>query len=90
MMCHLMPSVGYDTHWARRKLERARAHLTELERASAGWLGPTTHPLDVVLADDGRHLELVLTLVEPPPLEEWSLMAGDCVHNIRTALDVFI
>jgi hypothetical protein len=83
-------SVGYDTRWSRRKLDRARAHLAELERASAAWLEPTTHPLDVVLADDGGRVDVVLTFDEPPPLDEWSLIAGDCVHNIRTALDVFI
>ena len=83
-------SAGIDTHWARRKLDRARVHLAELQRVSGAWLEPTTYPLDVVLADDGRRLELVLAFAEPPPLEEWALVVGDCIHNIRTALDVFI
>jgi hypothetical protein len=83
-------AAGYDARWARRKLERARDHLAELTRATAPWVEPVTHPLQIVVGPDRRHVELLLNFAEPPPLDEWSLIAGDCIHNIRTALDVFV
>ena len=79
-----------DTYWARAKLERARFHLAELNRATAEWMDPITHPLDIVSSEDGWKVEAILELGELPPLKEWSLILGDCVHNVRTALDVFV
>ena len=79
-----------DTGWARKKLDRARGLLDELKRVSANWLDPVVHPLDVVICDDGWKVEAVLEFRELPPLEQWSLIVGDCAHNIRTALDVFV
>jgi hypothetical protein len=32
-------------------------------------------------------VEVTLRVIVPPPLDEWSLLFGDCVHNIRAALD---
>ena len=79
-----------ETRWARKKLDRARGLLDELKRVSANWLDPVVHPLDVVVCDDGWKVEAVLEFRELPPLEQWSLIVGDCAHNIRTALDVFV
>lgn len=83
-------TAPYDDAWARRKLSRARAHLAELQQLTAGWVEPAVHPLRVELSEDQREVRLVLDLSNPPPVHEWSLVLGDCVHNARTALDVFV
>jgi hypothetical protein len=79
-----------DTRWARKKLDRARAHLQDLERSCADWVYPVEFPIRLVVRDGGSRIEGVLDLKEQPPLDDWALLVGDCVHNIRTALDVFV
>jgi hypothetical protein len=83
-------TAPYDDAWARRKLARARAHLADLQQLTAGWVDPAEHPLSVELSENQREVRLVLDLSNPPPIHEWSLVIGDCVHNARTALDVFV
>lgn len=85
-----MSEVVVETYWARRKLDRARAHLAELEHVARDWLQSEDHLLEIVPTDDGHGLRAVLELVDPPCLDDWSLIVGDCVHNMRTALDVFV
>lgn len=82
--------LAVDTRWARRKLDRARALLAELEHASADWVDPVIHALDLNVSDSGGIVEATLEFQEAPPLEDWALIVGDCAHNIRTALDVFV
>lgn len=85
-----MAISAIDACWSREKLARALAHVSELEQAMSGWVDPVRHSLDIVLADDGWKVEATFTLWELPPLSRWALIIGDCVHNIRTALDVFV
>lgn len=49
-----------------------------------------THALDVSVGAEGWKVEASLEFRELPPVEDWSLIVGDCAHNIRTALDVFV
>jgi hypothetical protein len=35
----------------------------------------------------GRRHSLILRVLKLPALERWSLVAADCVHNLRCALD---
>lgn len=70
----------------RLKLSRAKAHAETLHNATA-----TFHWLDANQAGvkiDGKANELVVTasLRERPP-REWSLLFGDFIHNLRSALD---
>lgn len=80
-------TAPYDDAWARRKLARARVHLADLQQLTAGWVEPAEHPLRVELSENQREVRLVLDLSNPPPVHEWSLVIGDCVHNARTALE---
>jgi hypothetical protein len=41
----------------------------------------------VVPAPDRRSFEIVLRVVEPAPLEAWSLLLGEYLHDARSALD---
>lgn len=72
---------------ARKKLERAEHHLETLREAEKGFL--KTKPYEVVAAEieaDGlEHVYRLKVHIEPPP--ELSLILGDAIHNVRSALD---
>src|SRR4051794_32749877 len=40
--------------------------------------------------DTGSVHKVFVEVIEEPPLDRWSLVAGDCVHNLRSALDNLI
>lgn len=70
----------------RLKLERAKKHLQELENALTSFdeLNPCFLVKDVVL-DDGRQFFRAKFAIDPPP--SLGIIAGDAVHNMRSALD---
>src|SRR5712691_9345056 len=39
---------------------------------------------------DKTELSLHLAINQPLPLQRWALLVGDCVHNLRSALDHMI
>lgn len=69
-----------------RKLDWAKSKIDALEDSIQGWLQGDAYTLveytEAVTGD--QVLEAKIT--EPPP-EEWPLMVGDAVHNLRSALD---
>jgi hypothetical protein len=69
------------------KLKRARHLLEELERAIDAY-GTGEHFRVVQTANVSQQsIDFTLRIDTPPPLEEWGLVFGDCVHNMRAALD---
>ena len=74
---------------SRLKLEWAKHHLNELRWRVAGYID--THPYQVWDVDDpasGEKRYSVTFTTEPP--DELGLVAGDCVHNLRSSLDQLI
>jgi hypothetical protein len=71
----------------RLKVERAKQHFAALETETIAWLA--TKPIAMTKEKDveGRRHALVAEIVNPPPLDRWALISGDCVHNLRSALD---
>lgn len=67
----------------RLKLTRAREHLEALKEARHRFL--RDDPYDVVIEGDEKKL-LKLTVLKEPP-NEMAVIAGDALHNIRSALD---
>lgn len=67
------------------KLTRAEHHLDDIKRQVNDYLAkkPCT-VTEVAVASNSYKARLILTT---PPPEELSLTIGDCVHNIRSALD---
>jgi hypothetical protein len=68
------------------KLDRASRHLDSLQAHVSEWR--ERHPYDYVVEPDpesGNQLVKV-KLIEPPP-HEFRLIIGDCLHNLRSALD---
>jgi hypothetical protein len=39
---------------------------------------------------EGSRYAFVVEVKKPPPLDRWSLIDGDCIHNLRSALDALI
>ena len=73
-------------HGIKLKLHRARAHLDQLTEEWDGLSSSDAYRYERVVSDGGK--EHVLRVVETPEqLDRFSLQAGDCVHNMRSALD---
>jgi hypothetical protein len=72
---------------ARAKLARAKEHFTVLEKRIQEFLA--TDPYRVVITADPAKGIYLVKIHEPKPLpaEEFSVIIGDCVHNMRSALD---
>lgn len=68
------------------KIERAERHMESLERDLERVFPKQRYVVAPEISDDGlRH---VFRTDSPPPVPpEWSLMVGDLIHNLRTALD---
>lgn len=74
---------------ARTKLQRAEEHFGQLSFEHARFL--ERNPYRMLVEDDpereGHAFLWRAKIIEPPPLEKWSSMIGDCVHALRSALD---
>jgi hypothetical protein len=74
---------------ARMKLQRAEEHFGELRAEHLAFLG--RNPYRMLLEDDpdreGHAFLWRAKVVEPPPLEKWASVVGECFHALRSALD---
>ena len=72
------------------KIGRANEHLNALKRELLAWRD--TDPFTATRGHDalgGRH-SITIHIKNPPPLEHWSVICGDCFHDLRCALDHFV
>jgi hypothetical protein len=82
---------GHDvSSWPYVKLARAREHLNQLGSRVDAWV--STHPFgtEQEVSEDRLRWSLRLSVSHPPPILEWSVHVGDCVHNLRSALDAAV
>lgn len=70
----------------RSKLGRAEEHLERLEQSVKRWKDSNPYSFPSSLDLQTREKVVYLKLEKPFP-EEWSLMAGDVLFNMRAALD---
>lgn len=78
-----MSSLNLQASWA--KVARARDHTDRLEALEAAFL--RREPNKVRFDDETEAPAILLrVVVEPVPIE-FSMVAGDIVHNLRSALD---
>ena len=83
--------VGKDVSpWPYVKVARAAQHLADLQARISFWIA--TQPFTTVpeLSPDRLTWSLRLRVGSPPPTEEWSIFLGDCIHNLRSALDASV
>jgi hypothetical protein len=69
------------------KIGRAKEHLETLGRELSAWAKTESMRVIKESEDGGRTHRVFVEVIEPAPLARWSLVAGDCVHNLRSALD---
>jgi hypothetical protein len=68
------------------KLKRAREHFDNMKVEIERWLRGNYYTVRYQLEPDGR--TIILATAEQPPPDPISLLIGDCLHNMRSALDV--
>jgi hypothetical protein len=73
--------------WPELKFARALQHARLLQSQIEAWNAITPISTDKTVADDGLSADIVLRLRTEPPLHDWSLTLGDCLHNLRSSLD---
>jgi hypothetical protein len=68
------------------KLERAKDHFTALtEQIAAHVRDPETYGMVLEVNQQRRPVLLIERIKKPDP--RWAVLIGDCVHNLRSALD---
>ena len=83
--------VGSDVStWPYSKLARAAEHLNRLQSEVGLWTAQ--QPITTEGALDAERLVWSLRMMVnmPPPIQQWSTILGDCVHNLRSALDAAV
>ena len=69
-----------------RKVDRAGKHIEDLSQIANSWLGTDAYRL-VPKSDSKTGRTVVSANISEPPPFELSLVAGDAVHALRSALD---
>jgi hypothetical protein len=72
----------------RLKLSRAFKHLKDLRRAESGWLNGDNHSVWSEPNPKTGGLIFLASVTEQPPSDPFSLLIGDFLHNLRSALDL--
>jgi hypothetical protein len=70
------------------KIARARKHRAELDIAAGAYLRTGPYRLDESPGEHEHTTDITFRIVEPVP-PELSVMVGDVLHNLRSALDAF-
>jgi hypothetical protein len=83
-------SESARVEWAGAKIARAQQHRHDLVGRFAAWAGTSRPHPEASIADDRLSYEVRVRMRHAPPLEEWSLILGDALHNLRSALDVLV
>ncbi|MFZ0798756.1 MAG: hypothetical protein WCA13_11740 [Terriglobales bacterium] len=72
----------------RAKIDRAQHHLDAVKTALKLVLGSESKTQSVAFKIDPERQQLITTIPKAPPIDPaLPLMIGDCVHNLRSALD---
>lgn len=80
--------VGTDVStWPYSKHARAIEHINRLRSDVQLWLAEQPVGTEGVLADDRLSWTLEMVVRDRAPVHRWSTIIGDCVHNLRSALD---
>jgi hypothetical protein len=73
--------------WPDAKYQRSGELHTALGTAVNEWMKSAPVYAEVIPASDRRSFEIVLRVPNPPPVERWSLLLGEYLHDARSALD---
>ena len=80
-----MPGKEFVSCWL--KISRAEEHFNTLKSEIASWAKSGAYSIVKQCDSEGRRHSLVLNMKGQQPFDKWSLIASDCVQNLRGALD---
>lgn len=83
------PGLEMST-WPNLKFARAIMLLREFQSRIETWSAGQPFATDKVLSEDGLVASVILRVKQPAPVDEWALLFGDAVHNLRSALDSLV
>lgn len=70
------------------KIERAEAQSILLAKSIEEWSVRNTFETEISLRPGRLGMKVVLKeFRESPPFDEWALIFGECIHNLRSSLD---
>jgi len=69
------------------KVDRADYHFQVLKDEILAWNQSNPYSLERKRNSNGSRHSLVISAINPPPVDRWSLLIGDLIHNLRSALD---
>ena len=70
------------------KIQRAEHHNQFLSDEIAAWMATNSYTTRQVVSPNKKRFSIVADLVgSEPPVKTWTLVVGDCLHNLRCALD---
>lgn len=70
------------------KFGRAKSQIESLDKEIAEWLSHLPKSPICKLREGRLGYQVIMPEYSvPPPLEHWGLLFGECIHNIRSALD---
>lgn len=69
------------------KIGRAEEHARCLEQDIARWRREVRQTFTGKKNADGTVVKVHIEWDPPPPRDDWALTIGDCLHNLRSALD---
>lgn len=72
------------------KLGRAKHHTEAVENEIIAWLNPKPYRLSPKVNADATRHSVIIHIDKIAPVARWSLVIGDAIHNIRSALDHFV
>jgi len=76
--------------WPNVKVARAGQHFSGLQSRVGLWMATDPFRAEAAISDDRLRWTLRLRVDSPPPVEEWGTYMGDCIHNLRSALDAAV
>jgi hypothetical protein len=76
-----------DFTGAQAKIGRAFHHLESLDADMAAFFGDEPRPIGSKFNAETSEIDLYAIGYEDAPLLDWSLRIGECLHNLRCALD---
>jgi hypothetical protein len=71
----------------RLKFRRSFEHLQQFKRAEEEWLGRDSHTVRFEHDPKTRDMTFFATVTEQPSADPFSVLIGDCLHNMRSSLD---
>lgn len=81
----MIGSVFARSSWL--KFGRAEEHFDTLCNEVELWAKSDPCAISKQCNAEGSRYSFSVEIKKPPSLNQWSLIAGDCVHNLRSALD---